>query len=68
MSFDEFKQLPGKSWDEEYNYPSIDRSKRNMMEDIVVVMKSKSHKKNKLWKRRVFDYPKCCFRLKTEKI
>ena len=29
MSYDEFKHLCGKAWDEDYNYRCIDRSKKN---------------------------------------
>ena len=28
MNYDEFKELCKKSWDEDYNYPCIDRSKK----------------------------------------
>ena len=43
MSYDEFKELCRKSWEEDYNYLCIDRSKKEIKEDIVFVMKAKKH-------------------------
>ena len=42
MNYDEFKDLFRKSWEAEYNYICIDRSKE-IKEDIVLVMKVKTH-------------------------
>ena len=44
MSYDEFKQLCRKSWDEYYNNLCIDRPIRRNKEDIVFVMRAKTHK------------------------
>ena len=41
MSYDEIKELCKKSWDEDYNYLCIDRSKKEIKEGIIFVMKSK---------------------------
>ena len=43
MEYDEFKDLCRKSWEEDYNYLYIDRSKREIKENIVFVMKAKKH-------------------------
>ena len=43
VSFDEFKELCRKSWEGDYNYLYIDRSKKNK-ENIVFVMEAKKHK------------------------
>ena len=44
MNYDEFKELCKKSWEEDYNYVCIDRSKKKeIKEDIVFVMKTKKH-------------------------
>ena len=56
MSYDEFKEICRKSWEEDYNYLCIDRSKREIKEDIVFVMRAKTHIKNALLKRNLFDY------------
>ena len=42
MSYDEFKQLCGKSWEEDYNYPCLDRSKNEIKEDTVIVTRVKT--------------------------
>ena len=41
MNNDEFKELCRKSWEEDYNYLCIDRSKKKIKENIVFVMKAK---------------------------
>ena len=43
MSQDDFKQLCRTLWDEEYNYLCIERFKRKIVEEIVFVMKAKTH-------------------------
>ena len=43
MNYDEFEDLCRKSWDEDYNYLYIDRSKKKEQENIVFVMKAKKH-------------------------
>ena len=43
MSYDEIKQLCRKAWEEEYNYLCIDRSKKEIWGDTVIVMKAKTH-------------------------
>ena len=44
MNYDEFKELCRKSWEEDYNYLCIDRSKKKeIKENIVFVMKVKKH-------------------------
>ena len=43
MNYDEFKELCRKSWDEDYNYFCIDRSKTDIKEIIVFVMKAKQN-------------------------
>ena len=55
MSYDEVKELCRKSWEEDYDYLCIDRSKRKIRDDFVFVMKAKTLIKNALLKRNVFD-------------
>ena len=43
MSYDEFETVCRKSWEKEYNYLCIHRSKRAIKEDIVFVMTVKKH-------------------------
>ena len=43
MNYDEIKELCRKSWEEDYNYLYIDRSKKEIKENIVYVMKAKKH-------------------------
>ena len=38
----EFKELCRKSWEEDYNYVYIDRSKKEIKENIVFVIKAKN--------------------------
>ena len=40
MNYDEFKELC--KWEEDYNYLCIDRSKKEIKEDTVFVMKAKT--------------------------
>ena len=42
MSYDEFKELCRKSWEEDYNYVCIDRSKIKIREDIVFQIEAKT--------------------------
>ena len=78
MTYDEFKELCRKSWDEDYNCLYIDRTKKEIKENIVFLMKAKKH----IWKQHLrqnfFDYHtklysvfksfKCYIQLKIEKI
>ena len=44
MNYDEYKDLCRKSWEEDYDYLYIDRSKKKeIKENIVFVMKAKTH-------------------------
>ena len=43
MNYDEFNELCRKSWEEDYNYLYIDRSKKRDQGNIVFVMKAKQH-------------------------
>ena len=44
MNYDEFEEICRKSWEEDYNDLYIDRfKKREIMENIVFVMKAKKH-------------------------
>ena len=43
MNYDEIKELCRKSWEEDYNYICIDRSKKEMKENIVYATKVKTH-------------------------
>ena len=44
MSYDEFRELCRKSWDEDYKCPCIHRSKKREQKDNVFVMEAKTHK------------------------
>ena len=43
MSYDEFKQLCRNSWEDDYNFLCIDRSKREIKENNIFVMKATKH-------------------------
>ena len=43
MSYDEFKELCRKSWDEDYNYLCIDRSKKRDREKYCICNESKKN-------------------------
>ena len=55
MSYDEFKDFCGISWEEEYIYLYFERSEKGIKEDFVFVMKAKTHLQNALLKRNLFD-------------
>ena len=55
MSLDEIKQLCRKSWEEGYNYLSLEDLKREIKEDTVFVMKVKTYLLNILRKRNLCD-------------
>ena len=55
MSYDDFKQLCRGTWKEEYNHLCIDRSKRQIEDDFLFVMKAKTLKFYVILKRRLFD-------------
>ena len=42
MSYDEFKELCRKSWEEDYNYLCIDRSKKKGQERFCICNESKT--------------------------
>ena len=60
MSYDEFKQLSKKNWEEEYIYLCIDRCKKKIKEHIGFLMKAKTLLQNLLRNRHLFDQHKCC--------
>ena len=43
MNYDEFKELCKKTWDEDYNYIYIDRSKKRDQEEYCICNESKKH-------------------------
>ena len=43
MNYDELKEICRKSWEEDYNYLYNDRSKKEIKENVVFVMKAKTH-------------------------
>ena len=55
MSYEEFKQLFGKFREKDYFYLCIDRSLKQIKEDIVFVMKAKTHIQNALLKLYLFN-------------
>ena len=54
MSYDEFKQLCRKSWEEDYSYLCGDRSTKTVKEDFVFVMNSKTLILNVVVKQNLF--------------
>ena len=56
MSYDEFKELCRKSWDEDYNYHCIDRSEKRDQGRYCICNESKKRKKKQQLRRRDFDY------------
>ena len=57
MNYDDFKELCRKSWEEDYNFFSIDRSKKGDQGKYCICNESK---KKHIWKqhprRNLFDY------------
>ena len=77
MSYDEFKGLCRKSWEEDCNYLYIDRSKKRDQGRIVFIKKAKTVILNVLRKQSLsenynyaftFTFFKCCMQLRIEKI
>ena len=55
MSYDDFKQLCRKSWDEDYNYLCIDRSKKREQGRYSICYESKKTFKEALLRRNFFE-------------
>ena len=55
MNYDEFKELCRKSWEEGYNYLCIDRSKKEIKENIVFVLKVKKRIQKQHLRRNLFE-------------
>ena len=65
MSYDESKELCRENWEEESNYLHINRSKKEIKEDMVVVMKAKTHLQKVFLKRNIFRTQKTLFTNKS---
>ena len=74
MNYDEFKDLCRKSWEEDYNYLYIDRSKKRDPGKYCICNESKKHIKMQHLRRNLFEKQshshssKCYIQLKIEKI
>ena len=60
MGYDEFKQLCRISWEEDFKYLSIGRSKLRDQGRYCICNESKTHISDVLLRRMLFDYQKYC--------
>ena len=67
MKYDEFKEMCHEAWDEKYNYLCIDMTKKNEGK-CCIFNESKTTYFECICETNPFDYNKCCFQLKIEKI
>ena len=57
MNYDEFKELCRKSWEDDYNYLCIDRSKKRDQAKYCICNESKKkHIKKQYLRQNLFDY------------
>ena len=66
ISYDEFRELCRKSWEEDYNYLCIDRKRQQGR--YCICNESKKTYIEATPQTKVFWLPKCCIQLKIEKI
>ena len=68
MSYDEFKELCRKSWEDDYNYLYIDRSKKRDQGKYCICNESKNTYLEATPQTKPFKSFKCYTQLKIEKI
>ena len=67
-NYEEFKELCGKSWDEDYNYLCIDRSKKSDQGKYCICNESKSTYIEATPQTKIFESFKCYMQLKIQKV
>ena len=68
MKYDEFEELYGKSWAEEFSYLCIVRSKKRDQERSCICNENKTLILNVFRKQSLFNDDKCCNQIETETI